>query len=340
MNIFGQTKRNYVHVLWCFLVLFAVSCNSSEESAPVAAEVTPLPASAQLVEYGASLSEWEEATQADSEQTANRDETNTEAVEAQEAAVVETVPTAAIISDEVTFPAEVTDATPREEPVTPAEQTAPSVETNTEAAEAREAAAAETVPAAAMASDEVSSPAEATDATPREEPVITDESSLFMFNNIAYEEIKWDGLVPANFTPAAIMAKYEEQLAQLEDGSPKASELYTQMQEEFNNAPVNEALNETFVRLPGFIAPLEYTDDLITEFLLVPYFGACIHVPPPPSNQTVLVKTDEGYGIKPEESYNPFWVMGKLTTEGATTELAQAGYYMQNAIIEPYTFSP
>ena len=156
-------------------------------------------------------------------------------------------------------------------------------------------------------------------------------------NNIVYQQIMWDGLIPADFRPDAIMEKYQDQLAELEDGSPEANALYTKMREEFDNAPVNEVLDETLVRVPGFIAPLEYSDDLITEFLLVPYFGACIHTPPPPANQTVLVQVAEGQGIKPEDSYNPIWVMGKLTTEETTTELAAAGYYIQEAIFEPYT---
>ena len=279
MNFFGQNKNSYFHILWVLLALFSVSCSDLAPQELMIVEVTPLPTSAQPVEYGASLGEWEEATQADAEQTEQRSET----------------------------------------------------------AESQETDVAEAVLTAAIASDEVSSPAESPVATPTEEPVITEENTLYVFDDITYEEIRWDGLVPADFTPDAIMAKYQDQLALIEDGSPEASDLYAKMQEEFNNAPVNEAVDETLIRIPGFIAPLGYTDDLITEFLLVPYFGACIHVPPPPANQTVLVVTDEGYGISPEEAYNPVWVMGKLTTEKTTTTLAAAGYYMKNAVIEPYT---
>ncbi len=330
MYFFRQTKRIYIYALWCLLLLFSTSCNSSEVSAPGAAtiEMTPLPTSAQPVEYGASLSEWEEAAQADAEQTANRDETNTEAVKSQEITATEIIPTAIATSDEVT---EVATALPTEELVTLTEQTVNLDETKTEMVET------ETTPSAEITLDEVISPVEVVDDQPTEEPIIIEESPLYVFNDVTYEEIEWDGLIPADFTPAALMGKYEEQLAQFEDGSSEASDLYAQMQEEFNNAPVNEAINETFVRIPGFIAPLEYADNVITEFLLVPYFGACIHVPPPPANQTVLVKVGEGYGIKLEESYNPVWIMGKLTTEGATTELANAGYHIQDAIIEPYT---
>jgi hypothetical protein len=158
-------------------------------------------------------------------------------------------------------------------------------------------------------------------------------------NEEGYLELNWDDLVPEDYQPEAIMARYQEELNQFEDGDPEAMTLYLQMQEEFNNAPVNEFLNNKLIKLPGFIAPLEYADGIITEFLLVPYFGACIHVPPPPVNQTILVKAAEGYAIKFEESYNPFWVSGELVAESATTDLADAGYYVENAIIEPYTYS-
>lgn len=231
------------------------------------------PAGEPVVAYGASLSEWEEATQDESTQTTSGS------------------------AEETEWPFPQNDDEPTTE--------------NTSTEGAAEEAVAE----------------EATDA---------DEEVLFELDNVVYRQIMWDGLIPANFTAEAIMAKYQEELASIQDGSPEASELYTKMQEEFNSAPVNEIINEVEVRLPGFIAPLNYTDDLITEFLLVPYFGACIHVPPPPANQTVLVTTAEGHGIKMEDSNTPIWVMGKIVTEGATTDLAAAGYNIENAIIEPY----
>ena len=256
MNFFDQTKRTYMPILWLLLILFSISCRSLTQPETGIVEVAPLPAPEQPVEYGASLSEWEEATQPEIDAT---DGSTTQA----------------------------------------------DVDTTNES-------------------------------TTQADTVATDESTQFILNDTVYQEIKWSGLVPADFSSKAIMAKYEAQLAQFEDGSPEASDLYAKMQEEFNNAPVNEAVNETYVRLPGFIAPIGYTGDRITKFLLVPYFGACIHVPPPPVNQTILVEADEEYGIQPEKMWNPIWVMGKLTIEESKTELAQAGYYIQDAIIEPY----
>ena len=65
----------------------------------------------------------------------------------------------------------------------------------------------------------------------------------------------------------------------------------------------------------------------ISEFLLVPYFGACIHVPPPPSNQIVHVKSE--VGVKLDELYQPYWIEGALQVKASTSELADAGYQMQ-----------
>ncbi|SDT88347.1 hypothetical protein SAMN05216296_0226 [Pseudomonas pohangensis] len=92
-------------------------------------------------------------------------------------------------------------------------------------------------------------------------------------------------------------------------------------------APVVPALNDQVVKLPGYIVPLDVTDDgKVTEFLLVPYFGACIHVPPPPSNQIVLVKYPKG--VEMDALYEPFWIQGPLKVESSSSELADAGYLM------------
>ncbi|WP_134617259.1 DUF3299 domain-containing protein, partial [Pseudomonas aeruginosa] len=71
-------------------------------------------------------------------------------------------------------------------------------------------------------------------------------------------------------------------------------------------------------------------------FLLVPYYGACIHVPPPPSNQIVYVKTAKG--VQMDELYQPFWVEGTFKVENASSELAAAGYRMQASKVTPYEY--
>ena len=100
------------------------------------------------------------------------------------------------------------------------------------------------------------------------------------------------------------------------------------------NAPLVEALDGTRVKIPGFVVPLEGDPDSITEFLLVPYFGACIHVPPPPSNQIVYVKFTDGVAI--ENLYDAVWVEGRLSTDGWVGEIASVGYRLSGIDIMPF----
>jgi len=64
------------------------------------------------------------------------------------------------------------------------------------------------------------------------------------------------------------------------------------------------------VRMGGYLLPLEYAEEKTTEFLLVPYVGACIHVPPPPPNQIVHVHYPQGF--KPKSLYTAVQVAGKM----------------------------
>ena len=78
--------------------------------------------------------------------------------------------------------------------------------------------------------------------------------------------------------------------------------------------------------------PLEGSAELTTEFLLVPYFGACVHVPPPPSNQIVYVRFEKGIPL--EDLYDAVWVVGKLSTSGWQGDIASVGYTMAGEAVE------
>lgn len=153
-----------------------------------------------------------------------------------------------------------------------------------------------------------------------------------------FTEIDWDSLMPEDYRPEQLLMKYIDQLAELSDDDPKAIELYGIMQAELDNAPINTALAGKAVRLPGFIAPLENVDGKVSEFLLVPYFGACIHVPPPPVNQTVLVKTLADSAIDAEDVWEPVWVMGNIQAEGESTDIGNAGYRIMDAKVEIFEY--
>lgn len=96
-----------------------------------------------------------------------------------------------------------------------------------------------------------------------------------------------------------------------------------------------DMFNGQNVRLPGFIVPLEFDDEMtITQFFLVPYFGACIHLPPPPPNQMVLVDYPEG--IQMEALYTPFWISGKLSIQIIENEVGTSAYAIEMDSLEVY----
>jgi len=89
-------------------------------------------------------------------------------------------------------------------------------------------------------------------------------------------------------------------------------------------------LDDTNVSLEGYLVPLDFDAKEVSEFVLVPYFGACIHVPPPPPNQIVYVNFRKGLAMSEfeEKMYYPFRVDGRIKAARATTELAEVGYQL------------
>ncbi len=142
--------------------------------------------------------------------------------------------------------------------------------------------------------------------------------------------IDWDALLPdrerANFNtePPAPLHDYlgERGAAARQTGS----------------LAVNRKLGETKVKIPGFVVPLVVNDNgMVSEFFLVPYFGACIHVPPPPPNQIVYVKLTGG-GVRLKSAEDAYWVTGTLHTEMNGTSLAKAAYTLDASRMELYQY--
>jgi uncharacterized protein len=90
----------------------------------------------------------------------------------------------------------------------------------------------------------------------------------------------------------------------------------------------------TKIRIPGYIIPLDYNGEGVKELILVPYVGACIHVPPPPPNQLILVRIEQSYN--PREMFEPVYVTGVLGILDEETDLAEVGYSLQAESITPY----
>ena len=98
---------------------------------------------------------------------------------------------------------------------------------------------------------------------------------------------------------------------------------------------VVEELDGKRVRIPGFVLPFEYSaSGKISEFLLVPYFGACIHTPPPPPNQMVYVTAEKPKDLG--EQWNAIWAIGVLRTQKHLNDLGNAAYTLEIEEWEPY----
>ena len=107
---------------------------------------------------------------------------------------------------------------------------------------------------------------------------------------------------------------------------------------------VVEELNGKKIRMPGYLLPLELDGTRVTEFFLVPYVGACIHVPPPPPNQIVHVKLIGNESYQSKELFEPVWVTGVMSTKSTVQELylvdgsadINTGYSISANRVEPY----
>ena len=98
---------------------------------------------------------------------------------------------------------------------------------------------------------------------------------------------------------------------------------------------VRSDFNSLKIRLAGFIVPLEFNEQkMFTSFFLVPYYGTCIHVPPPPPNQIVYVRMPQGVEIK--DIYNPFWVEGTLKFERVSRDSGMSLYSMDAIRVTRY----
>lgn len=183
---------------------------------------------------------------------------------------------------------------------------------------------------------EVSPPAEAQKAigTPVEQIVETpDKAAAKPAESDGVVEMEWDDLIPADYRPDKILDKYD--LDNMTDDDPRADQLEKELRELWDTAPVRTELDAQRIKLPGFVVPVETNAEESTGFLLVPYYGACIHVPPPPANQTVYVVTEKGKGVKPNV-FDVVWVTGDLSVKRIDNEVAEAGYTIYASNVEPY----
>lgn len=179
------------------------------------------------------------------------------------------------------------------------------------------------------------------DATEDEESSIVAKAAeeakrLEELNARGVTEIGWEDLMPEG-EEERLAQMYQSQMAMLYGGAGvaegSAADAMIQIGT-FNTVP---ELNEKKIRLPGYTVPFEYDSKAeISEFLLVPYFGACLHAPPPPPNQTIFVMTDEP--IKLKDLAQAVWIEGTMYTQTQESELADAAYTIKLTNVETYEY--
>jgi hypothetical protein len=140
-----------------------------------------------------------------------------------------------------------------------------------------------------------------------------------------YREISWDDLIPKGWDP---MKSFNTtgNMGAITDFDPRALKMYAQLREIWDNAPTVAALEGQSVKLAGYVVPLDESKAGVREFLLVPYFGACIHTPPPPANQIVHVRSE--MPVKGLRSMDAVWASGTLTTDRSDSSMGVTGYTM------------
>ena len=147
-----------------------------------------------------------------------------------------------------------------------------------------------------------------------------------------FEDITWDMLLPEGWSVEKVLESLD--LDALGDNDPKAREAMKKIREMWDNAPANPKFDKRRVSVAGFVVPLDGEREKTREFLLVPYFGACIHAPAPPANQVVHVvlnKAAASVKLTPAALLS-----GTIRVVRSDTKLAVTSYEMTVDKVEPY----
>lgn len=159
-----------------------------------------------------------------------------------------------------------------------------------------------------------------------------------------YQVIDWVDLLPDDDLQA--LMNPPSWLLEVEDGSEEdsldalfaareADAVGDRFMQALKSADVRPEMQGRAVRLPGFIVPLSFDQHRkVIEFFLVPYFGACLHLPPPPPNQILYI--EYGEGIEVENLQQPYWVDGELAIATTSNRTGSSAYSLITANIEEY----
>ncbi|GAC27640.1 DUF3299 domain-containing protein [Brumicola pallidula] len=167
--------------------------------------------------------------------------------------------------------------------------------------------------------------------------VTSNESLLVKYKQQDATHLSWEQLMPV--TERQIIEKYQQPIAMnfaeqiLLSINASTDETYRDAMFSTN---VVEALLGKQSAVSGFIVPLELgSEQLLTSFFLVPYFGACIHYPPPPPNQMIFVRVNSP--MKIPDINIAYTVIGVLKQSLYEDVLGTSAYQFDLISIEQFT---
>jgi hypothetical protein len=148
--------------------------------------------------------------------------------------------------------------------------------------------------------------------------------------------LQWEDLIPSGVDPETLYDKVSRKSLMTEENEDPISQVVLAVTKVISaRSPVVESLNGRRIQLDGLVVPLEGDGEKLSEFLLVPYFGACVHVPPPPANQIVYVKTAQ-HPVDAVQLFGSVSVTGRLLTVYSHSEEGDTGYTLEAERVEPY----
>ncbi|MDW3095764.1 MAG: DUF3299 domain-containing protein [Gammaproteobacteria bacterium] len=168
--------------------------------------------------------------------------------------------------------------------------------------------------------------------------LFTTYCSFILANDVRI--LEWDEMMPDGYVESLLSYNENNFSASdsfsFDDSTEEAQNAYDKLRETLASAPIVPELNNQLVKIAGFIVPLDFDFDTETfkEFLLVPYFGACIHTPPPPSNQIVYVSSKTR--LDQEWLDYAVWASGILSTKSKDSLQGYAAYSMDDVNLEEY----
>lgn len=164
-----------------------------------------------------------------------------------------------------------------------------------------------------------------------------------VFEKEDFRTVEWTELMPEADLDA--LMNPPGYLSEIEDGAEEdmleslirgagdpAGDRY---QQALTSTEVRPEFDGQLIRIPGFVVPLDFDErQRVTRFFLVPFFGACIHVPPPPPNQ--IIYAESAGGFDQASLYDAFWLSGRMSTTMTENDMAVSAYAMKVMAVEVY----